>query len=161
LALKKVKVVNSEWRESVVRMYNNVDISVAVTTDTGLLTPIVFDADKKGLGEISSNMKDLASKARKGTLKLDQFVGGTFTISNLGMMGVSDFEAIINPPQSAILAVGAPKEELYIDSDKNVRSKKVLKVTISCDHRTVDGSNAAEWLGAFKNIVENPTNLAL
>jgi pyruvate dehydrogenase E2 component (dihydrolipoamide acetyltransferase) len=164
-ALKRVPQVNSSWTDSAIRQYNYVDVSVAVSTDTGLITPIVFDADKKGLSGISKDVKDLAAKARSGKLKPQEYQGGTFTISNLGMFGVNQFAAIINPPQSAILAVGATSKKVVPNDDANAESPfKVvnsMSVTLSSDHRVIDGAVGAQWLSEFKKFVEDPVTLIL
>jgi len=162
-ALKKNPVVNSSWSDNAVRQYNYVDISVAVSTDNGLITPIVFDADRKGLVEISKDVKDLASKARSNSLKPEQFIGGTFTISNLGMFGVDQFCAIINPPQAAILAVGAASKKLIPldDIEKPFKVSNVFSVTLSCDHRVIDGAIGAQWLKSFKEFCESPNSMLM
>lgn len=164
LALKKVPQVNCEWKRTFIRTYKNVDVSVAVSTEKGLLTPIIKNANYKGLSEISSEMKALALKARENKLKPSEFIGGTFTISNLGMFGVSSFSAIINPPQSAILAVSSPQEEVYLvqkDGSNEVKTRKMMTVNLACDHRTIDGAKAAEWLMEFKKLIENPLTMLL
>ncbi|KAG8172530.1 hypothetical protein JTE90_025226, partial [Oedothorax gibbosus] len=116
LACKKVPEVNSSWMDTFIRQYHTVDVSVAVSTDAGLITPIVFNADSKGLSAISSDTKTLAGKARAGKLRPEEFQGGTFTISNLGMFGIKNFTAVINPPQSCILAVGGTENAIVPDS---------------------------------------------
>lgn len=161
LALKKVPGVNSSWQKDFIRQYNNVDISVAVQTPTGLLTPIVKDADKKGLGGISSDVKMLAAKAKEGKLQPSEFIGGTFTISNLGMFGVSKFAAIINPPQAAILAVGGAEKKVVLTKAGAFEEVSVVHVTLSCDHRVIDGAMGAEWLQAFRGYLENPYTMLL
>jgi pyruvate dehydrogenase E2 component (dihydrolipoamide acetyltransferase) len=125
-----------------------------------LITPIVFDVNSKGLEEISSNVKTLADKAKNQKLKLNEFVGGTFTISNLGMFGVTEFSAIINPPQAAILAVGTAEKKVKVDGD-NFKAVNVMKVTLSCDHRVIDGAVGAKWLTSFKENIEDPLLLIL
>lgn len=149
LACKEVPTVNSQWHGDVIREFKSVDVSVAVATPTGLLTPVVYNADMKGLKEISSDVKGLAKLAREGGLTPEQYIGGTFTISNLGSFGVKQFTAIINPPQACILAVGAAQEN------------GMMSVTLSCDHRVVDGAVGAMWLKAFKKFVETPSSLIL
>ena len=137
---------------------SNVDIAVAVATDGGLITPIVRNADQMSIGEISSLMKSLAARARASRLKPEEFQGGGFSISNLGMYGVKSFSAIINPPQSAILAVGAT-ERRAIERVGAVAFSTVMSVTLSVDHRAVDGAIGAQWLAAFKAAVESPVSL--
>lgn len=163
LACKKVPAVNSSWMETFIRQYNSVDVSVAVSTDGGLITPIVFSADAKGLSDISSDTKRLATKAREGKLRPEEFQGGTFTISNLGMFGIKNFSAVINPPQSCILAVGGTENTLIPDDtrEQGFRAAKVMSVTLSCDHRVVDGAVGAQWLSHFKKLLEHPETMLL
>nr|CAG4642628.1 EOG090X08YX [Evadne anonyx] len=163
LACRKVPEVNSSWQETFIRQYDSVDVSVAVSTDRGLITPIVFNAERKGLSSISESIKSLAIKAREGKLQPHEFQGGTFSISNLGMFGVRNFTAIINPPQSCILAVGGTEKRLVVDesADAGYRSASVMSVTLSCDHRVVDGAVGAQWVAAFKKYLEKPTTMLL
>ncbi|KAJ6604772.1 dihydrolipoamide acetyltransferase [Mycena vulgaris] len=149
-ALADVPEANSAWLGEVIRTYKKADISVAVATPTGLITPIIKDAGAKGLATISSETKALAKKARDGKLAPAEYQGGTFTISNLGMFGVSHFTAIINSPQSCILA-----------EERGFKTVQIMKVTLSSDHRTVDGAIAARWLAAFKGYLENPLTFML
>lgn len=163
LACKKVPAVNSSWQETFIRQYNSVDVSVAVSTDTGLITPIIFNAESKGLSTISSDTKALAARAREGKLRPEEFQGGTFTISNLGMFGVKNFSAVINPPQSCILAVGGTENTIVPDdsTENGFRTASVMSVTMSCDHRVVDGAVGAQWLSHFKKLLENPETMLL
>ncbi len=161
LACRKVPAANSSWMDSVIRQYNYVDVSVAVTTDTGLITPIVKDADIKGLVGISKDMKELAAKARAGKLQPAEFQGGTFTVSNLGMFGVKSFAAIINPPQACILAVGATEPKVIAGPNKEYITSQSMNVTLSADHRVVDGAVGAQWLAAFKGYMEDPQTMLL
>lgn len=157
LACKKVPQVNSAWHGDFIRQYKNVDVSVAVSTDSGLITPIVFDAETKGIQEIGTEVKGLAEKARSGKLQPHEFQGGTFTISNLGMFDISHFTAVINPPQSAILAVGTTQQVLHPSTDEEkFRIVNNLNVTLSCDHRVVDGAVGAQWLQWFRKYMEDP-----
>ncbi|XP_028901047.1 dihydrolipoyllysine-residue acetyltransferase component of pyruvate dehydrogenase complex, mitochondrial isoform X3 [Zeugodacus cucurbitae] len=162
-ACRKVPESNSYWMESVIRQFDNVDVSMAVSTDTGLITPIVFGADRKGVVDISKETKSLAAKARENKLKPQEFQGGTVCVSNLGMMGVSQFCAVINPPQSCILAIGATTKKLILDPDslKGFREVSVMNVTLSADHRTVDGAVAAKWLQYFRDFIEDPQTMIL
>ncbi|CAG0880528.1 unnamed protein product [Darwinula stevensoni] len=160
LACLKVPEANSAWMDSIIRQYNSVDVSVAVSTDRGLITPIVFGAEKKGLTGISSDVRTLAAKAREGKLQPHEFQGGTFSISNLGMYGVKNFSAIINPPQACILAVGATEKRTLADGDE-LKVGHVMSVTLSCDHRVVDGAVGAQWLATFKQYLEDPPTMLL
>ncbi|CAA7266555.1 unnamed protein product [Cyclocybe aegerita] len=162
-ALVDVPEANSAWLGEVIRTYKKADISVAVATPTGLITPIIKDAGSKGLATISAETKALAKKARDGKLQPAEYQGGTFTISNLGMFGIEHFTAIINPPQSCILAVGAT-EAKFVPAPEEERGFKIvqsMKVTLSSDHRTVDGAVGAKWLTAFKGYLENPLTFML
>ena len=145
------------------RRYNYVDISVAVATPTGLITPIIKDADRKGLRDISSEMKDLAKRAKDNKLLPEEFQGGTFTISNMGMFGVNNFTAIINPPQACILAIGGAKKKLVPDDNdpKGFKAATTMEVTLSSDHRSVDGALAATWVNAFQKYIQHPAKLML
>jgi pyruvate dehydrogenase E2 component (dihydrolipoamide acetyltransferase) len=161
LACKKVPEANSAWMDTFIRKYNNVDINVAVATDNGLITPIVFGADKKGLTSISFDVTSLAGKARANKLQPHEFQGGTFTVSNLGMFGIKQFCAVINPPQSCILAVGGPQKRVVPDGSNGTKVATYLSVTLSCDHRVVDGAVGAKWLEHFKKFMENPASMLL
>ncbi|KAJ7070907.1 dihydrolipoamide acetyltransferase [Mycena amicta] len=158
-----VPEVNSAWLGEVIRTYKKADISVAVATPTGLITPILKDVGSKGLASISAETKALAKKARDGKLAPAEYQGGTFTISNLGMYGVSHFTAIINSPQSCILAVGATEAKLVPapEEERGFKTVQVMNVTLSSDHRTVDGAVAARWLAAFRGYLENPLTFML
>jgi len=163
LALVDVPEANSAWLGDKIRTYKKADICVAVATPTGLITPIIKDVGSKGLVSISSEAKALAKKARDGKLQPQEYQGGTFTISNLGMYDVAHFTAIINPPQSCILAVGSTTPTLVPapESERGFETANVMKVTLSSDHRTVDGAVAARWLKAFKGYLENPLTFML
>ncbi|KAI0331929.1 dihydrolipoamide acetyltransferase, partial [Cubamyces sp. BRFM 1775] len=162
-ALADVPEANSAWLGEVIRQYKKADISVAVATPTGLITPIIKDVGSKGLASISAEGKALAKKARDGKLQPQEYQGGTFTVSNLGMFGISHFTAIINPPQSCILAVGATQATLVPapEEERGFKVAQVMKVTLSADHRTVDGAVGARWLQAFKGYLENPLTFML
>ena len=159
-ALRQHPLVNASFMGDFIRQNANIDICVAVSIEGGLITPIVRDADQKGLGQLSTEVKQLVAKAKAGKLAPEEFQGGTFTISNLGMYGVDEFTAIINPPQSAILAVGGIQNEIYLDGDK-VKSRDTMKVTLTSDHRVIDGALAAQFLSGLKSILENPVWLML
>ena len=160
LALRKVPAVNASWSEEAVLRWNSVDVSVAVALDDGLITPIIRNADQKGLAQISAEMKDLATRAKASKLKLEEFQGGTFSISNLGMFGVSEFTAVINPPQSCILAVAAGEQRAVVKNGQ-LAVATVMSCTISCDHRVVDGATAAQFMGAFRKYIEAPVTMLL
>ncbi|XP_072094659.1 dihydrolipoyllysine-residue acetyltransferase component of pyruvate dehydrogenase complex, mitochondrial [Mobula birostris] len=162
LACLKVPEANSSWQDTVIRQHHVVDVSVAVSTPAGLITPIVFNTHIKGLASISSDVKSLAERARDGKLQPHEFQGGTFTISNLGMYGIKNFLAIINPPQACILAVGGSEQRLLpADNEKGFDVANVMAVTLSCDHRVVDGAVGAQWLAEFKKFLEKPTTMLL
>ncbi len=156
LALKNVPQANSSWSDDAVLLYNNVDISVAVAIEDGLITPIVKNADQKDIIAISGEVKSLAKKAKEGKLQPEEFQGGSFSISNLGMYAVNNFQAIVNPPQSCILAVGAGIKKPIVDEDNNIKSATIMNVTLSSDHRSVDGAVGAEFLAALKKYIEKP-----
>jgi pyruvate dehydrogenase E2 component (dihydrolipoamide acetyltransferase) len=158
--LRRVPTVNAAWTDEGMALFDDVDISVAVAIPDGLITPIVRKADQKGLATISREMKDLAGRARAGKLKPEEFQGGGFSISNMGMFGVSEFAAIINPPQSAILAVAAGQKRPVVKND-SLAIATVMTCTLSVDHRVVDGALGARWLREFKRIVEDPLSLLL
>jgi pyruvate dehydrogenase E2 component (dihydrolipoamide acetyltransferase) len=155
-ACQEVPMVNASWQDNFVRVYDYVDISIAVQTEKGLLTPIVKDAHTKTISEISKNVKELAEKAKASKLKPEEFQGGTFTISNLGMFGIKQFVAVINPPQAAILAVGASEKKVLVDDSGAQSISSQLTVTLSCDHRVIDGAIGAQWLSSFKKYIEDP-----
>lgn len=157
-AMKRVPATNVSWSDEGVRRYRDIDISVAVATPNGLITPVVRQADAKSVGTISAEVKDLAERARQGKLKPDEYQGGGFTISNLGMYGVRDFAAIINPPQACILAVGAAEKRPVVE-DGAIVPATVMTCTLSVDHRVVDGAVGAEFLAAFKALLETPLGL--
>ncbi len=159
-ALVEVPEANAQWTDDAIWQFNTVDVAVAVATPGGLITPIVRYADTKGLAAISAEVKDLAGRAREAKLMPEEYTGGGFTISNLGMYGVKDFAAIINPPQSCILAIGAGEQRpVVIDGQLCVGT--VMTCTLSVDHRSVDGAVGARFLAAFKRIIEEPALLAL
>ncbi|CAM0148740.1 unnamed protein product [Urochloa decumbens] len=163
LALRKVPQCNSSWMNDFIRQYHNVNINVAVQTEHGLFVPVVRDADKKGLGTIAEEVKQLAQKARDNSLKPADYEGGTFTVSNLGgPFGIKQFCAIINPPQSAILAIGSAEKRVIPGSaDGQYEFGSFMSATLSCDHRVIDGAIGAEFLKAFKGYIENPTSMLL
>jgi pyruvate dehydrogenase E2 component (dihydrolipoamide acetyltransferase) len=155
LALHRIPDANVSWTESGVLKHKHSDISVAVALPGGLITPIIRNAESKSLSAISNEMRDLASRARARKLKPHEYQGGTSSVSNLGMYGIKDFTAVINPPQSTILAVGVGEERAVVRNGQIVPAM-IMSVTLSCDHRTVDGALGAELVGAFKMLIENP-----
>lgn len=160
LAMKQVPDSNAMWTDEAILRFNNVDISVAVAIDGGLITPIVRNADQKTIIQISNEMKELAKKAKEGKLKPEEFQGGGFSISNLGMYGIKNFAAIVNPPQGCILAVGAGEERVVVRGGQQV-IRNMMDVTLSVDHRVVDGAVGATFLQAFKRYIESPALLLL
>ena len=148
----------AEWSDDGVLIWKSVDIAVAVAIDGGLITPIVKGADLKGLAAISNEMKDLGSRAKAGKLKLEEFQGGTFSISNLGMFGIREFSAVINPPHGAILAVGAGEERVVVKNGAPAVAT-VMSCTLSVDHRVIDGAVGANFLKIFKGLMEDPLGM--
>ena len=162
MALKKVPEANASWHEDFIRQYNSVNCSVAVQTPAGLMVPVVRNADKKGLAAISADVKSLAQRAREGKLMPDESADGTFTVSNLGMFGVTQFSAIVNPPQACILAVGSAEKKVVPSADgAGFEQGTFVTVTLSCDHRVIDGAVGAQWLQAFKGYIEDPASMLL
>ena len=160
LALRKVPAANATWTDEAVRLYSSIDVSVAVATPGGLITPVIHSADNKGLAKISAETRDLAGRAREGKLMPEEYQGGGFTISNLGMYGVKEFAAIINPPQSCILAVGAAEQRPVV-KDGALAIATIMTCTLSVDHRSVDGALGAEFMAAFKALIEEPLTMLL
>ena len=160
LALRKVPAANASWTDEATILHRQVDISVAVAVEGGLITPIIFNASGKGLSEISNEMVELAQRSRDGRLKPEEYQGGSFSISNLGMHGVKEFSAVINPPQSGILAVGAGEQRPIVENGA-LAIATVMSCTLSCDHRVIDGAIGAEWLAAFKGLIEDPLTMLL
>ena len=158
--LRRVPKLNASYTEDSMVLYDDVDISVAVSMPDGLITPIIRHADRKGLATISAEMKDLGARAKSGKLKPEEFQGGTFSISNLGMFGTKQFTAIINPPQAAILAVGAGEKRPVV-KDGALAVATVMTCTLSVDHRVADGALGAEWMAVFKTVMEDPLSLML
>ena len=155
VALQQVPDCNVSWTEAGMVKHKHSDVGVAVAMPGGLITPIIRNAESKSLSTISNEMKDLAARARTRKLKPHEYQGGTSSVSNLGMFGISHFTAVINPPQSTILAVGASEERAVVRNGK-VEAAHIMSVTLSCDHRAIDGALGAELIGAFRRLVENP-----
>ncbi|MEM7122620.1 MAG: pyruvate dehydrogenase complex dihydrolipoamide acetyltransferase [Pseudomonadota bacterium] len=160
VALRKVPDANAAWGGDVLRRFTTVDVSVAVAIDGGLITPIIRNADAKGLVEISEEMKELAGRAREGKLMPEEYQGGTFSLSNLGMFGIKQFDAVINPPQAGIIAVGAGEQRPVV-KDGALSVATVMSCTLSCDHRVIDGAVGARLLTAFKGLIEEPLTMLL
>ena len=158
VALKRLPEANASWSDDGVLIWKSIDIAVAVAIDGGLITPIVKGADLKGLAAISNEMKDLGSRAKAGKLKLEEFQGGTFSISNLGMFGIREFSAVINPPHGAILAVGAGEERVVVKNGAPAVAT-VMSCTLSVDHRVIDGAVGANFLKIFKGLMEDPLGM--
>jgi pyruvate dehydrogenase E2 component (dihydrolipoamide acetyltransferase) len=159
LALRKVPEANASFGEEAITLHARVDIGMAVAIEDGLITPVIRDADKKTIGQIASEARELAKRARDRKLRPEEYTGATFSISNLGMMGIRDFAAIINPPEGAILAVGTVRKEPVVKNDKIVVGQR-MSITLSCDHRVIDGALGAQLLQAIVSILEKPISLA-
>ncbi|MEQ8725118.1 MAG: pyruvate dehydrogenase complex dihydrolipoamide acetyltransferase [Sandaracinaceae bacterium] len=159
-ALREVPAANASFMGDAIHYHQVVDISVAVAVPEGLVTPVLRDADQKGIREIAAEVKELAEKARNKKLTLEEMQNGTFSVSNLGMYGIEEFSAVINPPEGCILAVGTLRDEPVVKDGQIVPGKR-MRVTLSCDHRVVDGAIGAEWLAAFKRIAESPVLMLL
>ena len=159
MALQSIPTANCVWTEECLLQLSASDIAVAVAIDGGLITPVIKDADQKSLSDLSAEMKDLASRARSKKLAPYEYQGGSFSISNLGMFGIENFDAVINPPQSAILAVGAGKKKPVVDQDGQIDVATIMSVTMSVDHRAIDGALAARLLAAIVANLENPIRL--
>ncbi|HCU06250.1 MAG TPA: pyruvate dehydrogenase complex dihydrolipoamide acetyltransferase [Holosporales bacterium] len=153
--LQDVPEINVTWHDTYIRQYRNIDISVAVAIDGGLVTPVLCNTENMKLSEISTSVKALAEKARAGKLQPHEYEGGSFTVSNLGMYGVKEFSAIVNPPQGCILAVGAGEKRVIVKNDKPAVAT-IMTVTLSVDHRSVDGALGAQFLKSFKKYIEHP-----
>jgi len=160
MALAEVPEANASWTEEAILQYNNVDISVAVAIDGGLITPIIRNANQKSIIEISNEMKALAKRARENALKPEEFQGGGFSISNLGMYGIKQFQAIVNPPQSCIMAIGTSNKRPIVIND-HVSIATIIDISISCDHRVVDGAVGAKFLSSFKKFIERPLKMII
>jgi pyruvate dehydrogenase E2 component (dihydrolipoamide acetyltransferase) len=154
-ALRRHPWVNASWQGDTIRMNDRVNIGVAVAVEEGLITPVIFDADRKGVSEIGREVKELAGRAREKKLKPEEYTGSTFSISNLGMFGIEEFTAVLNPPEAAILAIGAAVDKVVaVDGEMQIRPR--MRVTLTCDHRVIDGATGAEFLRTFKSYLEDP-----
>lgn len=155
-ALRKHPWVNASWTGEAIRFHDHVHIGVAVAVDEGLITPVVRDADRKGVGEIAAEVRELAGRAREKKLKPEEYTGSTFSISNLGMFGIEEFTAVINPPEAAILAVGTIAPKVVVDEQGDMAVRQRMRVTLSCDHRVIDGATGAQFLETLKSYLEEP-----
>jgi len=160
-ALGDVPVANAIWNGDSIRRFSSADLSVAVATDGGLVTPVLRDVENLSLSAVATAVADLAARARAGRLRQHELEGGSFSISNLGMYGTQEFSAILNPPQSGILAVGAARKVPVVDAADELTVGAVMTVTLSADHRVIDGAVAAQWLAAFKQRIENPLSILI
>lgn len=160
-ALTQHPEVNAHWLGDKIRYFNTVHLGMAVATDDGLIVPVIFDAQTKGMAQISAEAKVLAKKARERKLKPEEFTGSTFSVSNLGMMQIDQFTAIINPPEAAILAIGAIEDKVVVGPDGGFEVRKKLRVTMSCDHRIIDGAVGARFLQTLRRLIENPLLLVM
>ncbi len=159
-ALIQHPAVNASFQEKIVRYYERADIGVAVAIEDGLITPVIRSADQKSLSEIAAEVRELAERARSRKLKPEEYTGATFSVSNLGMFGIDEFTAVINPPEGAILAIGAMTQKPVV-RDNEIVVRQMMRVTMSCDHRVIDGATGAKFLQTFKKILENPLYLVV
>jgi len=159
-ALRKHPACNAAWHEDVIRRFGHVHVGVAVAVEDGLITPVIKHADRKGLVQISREVKELAGRARQKRLQPDEYTGSTFSISNLGMFGIREFTAIINPPEAGILAVGGI-EEIPVVVDGAVVIRPRMRVTMSCDHRVIDGATGAQFLQTLRAMLEEPAAILI
>ena len=157
-ALAQHPEVNAHWLGDRIREHDRVHLGMAVATDDGLIVPVIFDAHLKRMKDLSREAKELAKKARERKLKPEEYTGSTFSVSNLGMFGIDQFTAIINPPECGILAIGTASEQVVV-RDGIVATRQVLRVTMSCDHRAIDGAVGAKFLQALRRMIENPLML--
>lgn len=160
VALRRVPEVNASWMGKEIHYHQVVDISIAVSVEDGLMTPVIRDADQKGIAEISKEVRELAARAREKKLQPEEMSNGTFSISNLGMFGIEEFTAVINPPEAAILAVGTIRDEPVVTEEGIVPGRR-MRFTMSCDHRIIDGATGAKYMAALKRILEAPANMLL
>ena len=160
IALKKIPAANAAWTDTAILRFERVDISIAVATDGGLITPVIRNADAKGLTQVSEEARGLAARARTGKLLPEEYRGGTFTISNLGKYGIKSFTSIINPPQGAILSVGVAEQRPVV-TDGQLGVATIMTITLAADHRCIDGAVGAEFLAAFKGLIERPIKILI
>jgi pyruvate dehydrogenase E2 component (dihydrolipoyllysine-residue acetyltransferase) len=155
MALARHPEVNASWGDTVITRHHRVHVGVAVAIDDGLITPVVYDANLKGVAEISGEIREMAKRAREKKLKPEEYTGSTFSISNLGMFGIEEFTAIINPPEAGILAVGQVEEKVVAENGQAVVRPR-MRATMSCDHRVIDGATGAKFLQTFRGYIEEP-----
>jgi len=155
-AIKRYPVVNSSWGDDQIVQHASIDIGLAVAQEDGLITPVIRDCGSKGIRQIDAELKELIQKARQGRLTPEEYTGATFTISNLGSYGIEEFTAIINPPGSAILAVGQTIKTPVVADDDTISIQSLMRLTLSCDHRLIDGAKGAEFLKSLKDLMEDP-----
>jgi pyruvate dehydrogenase E2 component (dihydrolipoamide acetyltransferase) len=160
MTLRRVPEVNASWMDKEIHYHQVVDISIAVAIDDGLMTPVIRDADRKGIAQIAREVRELAARAREKKLQPEEMSNGTFSISNLGMFGIEEFSAVINPPEAAILAVGTIRNEAVIEGDAIVPGRR-MRFTMSCDHRVIDGATGAKFMAALKSTLESPVTMLL
>ena len=158
MALRQHPACNAWWQDDHIRYWNEIHVSMAVAIDEGLITPVIRHTDQKGLREIAAESQDLASRARDRRLKPEEYTGGTFSVSNLGMMDIDEFTAVINPPEAGILAVGRMVQK-PVAIDGQIALRRRLRLTMSCDHRVIDGATGAQFLKTLKGMLENPLAL--
>jgi pyruvate dehydrogenase E2 component (dihydrolipoamide acetyltransferase) len=160
VALLQHPAVNASFQDKFIRYYEHADVGVAVAIEDGLITPVIRAADQKSLSQIASEVREMAERARSRKLKPEEYTGASFSISNLGMFGIDEFTAVINPPEAAILAVGSMTPKPVV-RDNEVVVKQMMRVTMSCDHRAIDGATGAKFLQTFKKMLENPLYLVV
>jgi pyruvate dehydrogenase E2 component (dihydrolipoamide acetyltransferase) len=161
LALREFPRANGAYRDGKFELYARVNVGVAVAAHDALVVPTIFDADQKALGEIAEEARALAQKVRDGSVTPPELSGGTFTVSNLGMYGIENFSAVINPPQAALLSVGAVKPKPVVDDSGQIVARHMMGVTLACDHRILYGSDGAEFLGRVRDLLQQPLSLSL
>jgi pyruvate dehydrogenase E2 component (dihydrolipoamide acetyltransferase) len=160
MTLRRVPEVNASWMDKEIHYHQVVDISVAVAVEDGLMTPVIRDADRKGVAQIAQEVRDLATRARERKLQTEEMSNGTFSISNLGMFGIEEFTAVINPPEAAILAVGTLRNEAIVEAEAITIGRR-MRFTMSCDHRIIDGATGAKFLAALQRTLESPLTMLL
>ena len=155
-ALRRHPEVNAQWTDTAIRRFNRVHVGVAVAVEDGLITPVVRDADELGVAEISQQVRDMAKRARERKLQPEEYTGATFSISNLGMFGIDEFTAIINPPEAGIIAIGKVEDKVVVNFGEMVAQPR-MRMTMSCDHRVIDGATGAKYLQTLRQYLEEPT----